>query len=273
MAGDALQEIGTELYGLAPGKFTAARNARAKQAREAGDKELAAAIAKLPRPAVTGWLANQLVRRHADDVRALLELGEELREATASLDADRLRELSRRQRQAVDALVEQARRLGRDAGQTVSEDTARGLAETLHAALADPEAADQLAAGQLTGVLSRSGFPGEAPPVPRKPVPKGDRRAAAEQEVEAARGEERARAAERDETARALAAAERSLAAAQESAEALQRQLDEALDAQADAEKAVRTARRAATGADRAATLAEHRLQEATQRMHRRQNG
>src|SRR5258706_2896267 len=160
--GDAFDEIAAELYGLAPREFTAARNARATGARQAGDKALADAVGALGKPAMVGWLANQLVRERPDEVRALLDLGESLREATASLAGDQLRELSRQQRQVVYALVQQARSVANAAGHPVSEDTARGLEETLHAAMADPDAAAQLAAGQLTGALSRSGFPGDA---------------------------------------------------------------------------------------------------------------
>src|SRR5262249_28758146 len=145
----SLDEIAWELYGLLPAEFTAARNARAKEAKQAGDRDLAAAITALGKPTMVGWLANQLIRQYPDEMHALLELGESLREATASLAGDQLRELSRQQRQVVYALVHQARGLASAAGHPASEDTARGLEETLHAALADPAAASQLAAGRL----------------------------------------------------------------------------------------------------------------------------
>lgn len=149
-----------ELYGLPLDEFTAARNERAKQARADGDGGAAVAIGKLAKPNKVAWLANQLVREDADEIRALLELGESMRQATASLAAEQLRQASRQQHQMIYALVQQARSLATAAGQAMSDDTARGLGDTLHAALADEQAARQLSQGRLTSGLSRSGFPG-----------------------------------------------------------------------------------------------------------------
>jgi hypothetical protein len=155
-----VEAVAEELYGLPLGRFTPARNERAKQARAAGDSEAAVAIGKLAKPNKVAWLANQLAREDADEIRALLELGESMRQATASLAAEQLRQASRQQHQIIYALVQQARSLASAAGQAVSEDTARGLGDTLHAALADEQAARQLSQGRLTSGLSRSGFPG-----------------------------------------------------------------------------------------------------------------
>jgi hypothetical protein len=70
---------------------------------------LAAQIHQLTKPNLVAWLANQLARERADEIRPLLELGVALREATATLSGQQLRELSRQQRQLVYALVQQAR--------------------------------------------------------------------------------------------------------------------------------------------------------------------
>ena len=149
-----------ELYGLPLDEFTAARNERVKQARAAGDGGAAVAIGKLAKPNKVAWLANQLVREDADGIRALLELGESMRQATASLATEQLRQASRQQHQVINALVQQARSLASAAGQAMSEDTARGLGDTLHAALADEQAARQLSQGRLSSGLASSGFPG-----------------------------------------------------------------------------------------------------------------
>ena len=177
-----VEEAADELYGLSPRAFTAARDARAKEAKDAGDKEAAAEIKALRKPTVTAWLANQLVRQHADEVRPLLELGSALREATATVSGPQLRELSRQRNDVVRALVRQARRLAADAGQAVSEDVARGLEETLNAALADPDQAELLLKGRLSVQLKHTGYgPAEgstsaagtppAAPAKAKPVP------------------------------------------------------------------------------------------------------
>jgi hypothetical protein len=149
-----------ELYGLPLGQFTAVRTERAKQARAEGDRNAAAVIAKLPKPNVVAWLANQVARQNPDDLRPLLELGESLRQATADLDAARLGELSRQQRQIMSALIGRARELADEARQVISESTLRGLEDTMHAALVDEQAAEDLLRGQLAAGLSRTGFPG-----------------------------------------------------------------------------------------------------------------
>jgi hypothetical protein len=169
-----VEEAADELYALSPREFTTARDARAKEAKDAGDKKVAAEIKALRKPTVTAWLANQLVRHHADEVRPLLELGSALREATATLSGPQLRELSRQRNDVIRALVRNARHLAADAGQAVSEDVARGLEETLHAALADPAQAELLLQGRLSVQLQHSGYgPAENPP------PAGGRKQAA----------------------------------------------------------------------------------------------
>lgn len=258
----SVDDIADELYALPPREFTAARNARAKEARQAGDTDLAKRITALGKPTMTGWLTNQLVRERSDEIRALLELGASLREATASLAGDELKELSRQQRQVVRALVRQARELAGAAGHPASEDTARGVEQTLHAALADERAAEQLAAGHLTGVLSTAGFPGDTPATPASRAT-GAREA---DEDEARRASEAAAAAyEQAETD--LDEAGAVLAEATRRVDDLKRQLAEADEAQRAAQRGEREARAAADKAARAARQAAQRL---TNLQHRR---
>lgn len=150
--------VADELYSLPPEDFTATRTAREKEAKTAGDRELASRIRKLTKPNAVGWLANQLVREHPEDIQPLIELGDDLRAALAGRSGDRLRELSTLQRQLISALVEEARHLGRAAGRAVSADTAGELANTLRAALSDGAAAEELMAGRLAVGLFRSGL-------------------------------------------------------------------------------------------------------------------
>jgi hypothetical protein len=153
-----LDSVADELYGVPLEDFTSTRTAREKEARVAGDKALAAKIHLLAKPNQVAWLANQLVRRHGDELSPLFELGADLREASDNLTGDRLREFSRQQRELIRVLVEQAKRLGLDNGKKISEDTARGLEETLHAALADPDAAARLSRGHLAEGMQHVGF-------------------------------------------------------------------------------------------------------------------
>ncbi|MCY7372840.1 MAG: hypothetical protein LH461_03960 [Spirochaetaceae bacterium] len=119
--------VADELYGLAPNAFTPRRDALVKQARSAGDREAAAEMAAL-------------------------------REATTTLAGPELRALFSQRQQLVHTLVEQARFLGQEEGQRVTEDAARGLEDTFSAALADPAAAQALSAGRLVAGLSHQGY-------------------------------------------------------------------------------------------------------------------
>jgi len=147
-----------ELYSLPPEAFTAARRVREREARATGDKELATSIHQLRKPSTGAWLTNQLVREHAAEIKSFLDLGAALREATTMLSGDQLRELGKQRRHLVNALIQQVRELADAAGHKVSQDTARAVEDTLHAALADEQAADRLSAGLLTDTLQGAGF-------------------------------------------------------------------------------------------------------------------
>lgn len=156
--GDQLVDVADELYALAPEEFTAARNARAKQVQAAGDRELAASIRALAKPTAGAWLANQLVRRDPAALDPLLDLGRALRDATARLDGAEMRSLSRQQAKVVGALVRRAAELGTPSGKPVTPGVAHDLEDTLRAAIADADAADQLMTGRLANGLQHNGF-------------------------------------------------------------------------------------------------------------------
>ncbi len=231
-----IDSVADELYALPPEDFTAARAAREKEAKAAGDKDLMTAIHQLGKPNLVAWLANQLVRERADEVGPLLELGAALREATASLSGPDLRELSRQQHQVVYALVQQAKSLARAAGRKVSPDTERGLEDSLHAALADEDAAELLLAGRLTSSLQRIGFPGESTAassprsVPSAQPPRAPSKPATvttqEELAERRRAAELERAKQAESTART--AAKRTKVLAEQAQSALTRAADKA---------------------------------------------
>ena len=150
-----LDEIVDELYGLPPEDFTAARNTAAKQAKSDGDAALSDEVKALGKPTVAAWLANQLARENADELEALAMLGEQMREATASMDGAKLRELTPRRHSEVDTLVKAATAL---AGRKISADVGQKLRETLDAALVDPAAAQAVRSGRLTSALRHVGF-------------------------------------------------------------------------------------------------------------------
>lgn len=153
-----LDGVAEELYSLPAGEFIATRNNLAKQARAEGDRQLAEQIRALRRPSTAAWLANQLVREHRAEIEPLLELGRELREVMADLDAGELRELTQQRYLLVSALVERGRALGAARGARVTDEVSQALRATLEATLSDPDSAQSLASGRLTEALSVSGF-------------------------------------------------------------------------------------------------------------------
>ncbi|WP_431946737.1 hypothetical protein [Actinacidiphila sp. bgisy167] len=173
-----LDAVADELYRLPPARFTGARDAHARAARKAGDRALADRITALRKPTISAWAANLLARERHDEVGPLLRLGEALRQAHRELDGDQLRQLGRRQGELVRALSRQAAQLAADSGHRLTGRAVQGVEETLHAALADPEAGTDLTRGRLTRPLAATvDFTGLATTadggdLPRRPPPK-----------------------------------------------------------------------------------------------------
>lgn len=153
-----LEDVADELYGLPLEQFTKTRNERAKQIKADGDKELSATVKGLPKPSVAPWVMNMLVRHQGDELEQVLVLGESLRRAQAQLDGEELRELDRQRRQLTRAIAAQARDLAKKLGQGVSPAVATQVEETLHAAMADEDAAAAVRTGQLVEPLTATGF-------------------------------------------------------------------------------------------------------------------
>ncbi|MEV0353780.1 hypothetical protein AB0H88_49215 [Nonomuraea sp. NPDC050680] len=165
-----LDEVAGRLYELPPSEFTAAREAEARAAKDAGEVRLARDIAGLRKPTVSASAVNRLAREHPDDLGELLSLGQELREAWERHDAEALAELTRRRGELAGRL---SRLIRREAG--VSAAAAAEAEQTLDAAVVDAGAAEEVRRGHLAKPLSYSGFaPAPAPaPAPRgKPAKK-----------------------------------------------------------------------------------------------------
>lgn len=153
-----LPTTATNLYSLLPGEFTAARNAKAKEASQSGDKQLGKQIRALPKPSTAAWLVNTLVRERSEPIDDVLQLGASLRQAQHDLDQQQLRELGRQRHELLSALVDQARSLAGELDQRVSDSVADDVEQTLHAAMADADAANAVASGLLTRALSSTGW-------------------------------------------------------------------------------------------------------------------
>lgn len=260
--------LADRLYSSAPGLFVTERNAAAKEARKSGDRELAAQIHRLTKPTTVGWLANQLVRQHPDEIRPLLELGADLREATASLSRDKLQELMRLQHLVIAGLIKQARIVARESEQRVSEDALRGLEVTLRAALADKDLGKQLLTGRLTGELEHVGFGGSetSTAVPRttrkvveEPVP-DPRLAAAEQAVRDAEEEAQAAARAHEQARADLEETQEVTRRLSEKVQHLQAELDQAGAEKTNAERAEQAAQRSTERAERKGEQARQSL-------------
>ena len=145
-----------ELYAADPDQFTARRKELATAARKAGDAAAARAIGALAKPTRSAWIVNKLVRTDPSVPEQLADLGGRLRAGEAALDGASIRELSKARRELITTLVRQALAgAGLDSPSVALRDE---VTETFSAALADPDVADQVAAGTLTRAAHWAGF-------------------------------------------------------------------------------------------------------------------
>lgn len=212
-----LDAVADGLYGLRPSEFISARTLRASEAKQAGDRQLAASIASLKRPTKSAWLVNVLVRQCREHLNELLELGENMRVAQDRLAGEQLRGIARRRLEVESALTQLARQIAGDAGELVSDEMARELGATLEAAFADPAARDAVRRGRLTVALDYSGFGGidQTTNAQQRPRALGKARGSARR-ITAAGGEKSPDSAERRRNAQSvLSEAQANLARAQ----------------------------------------------------------
>ncbi|KIF05052.1 hypothetical protein PL81_15330 [Streptomyces sp. RSD-27] len=290
-----VEQVITELYGLRPVDFTAARNASVAQARREKDAAAARRIAALRKPTLAVWAAGLFARARPDDAAALLRLGAQLRTAHRELDGTRLRALSHEQHRVIAALARETVQIAGETGERISESVLREIEQIFHALLADEDAGRQWLAGRLTSTPKAPvGFegvepaPGATPPSPAPPAPRpaksssvpppeaardvaAERRAREhERRLEAARrtaaeaqtAHERART-EVSRAAMALERAQAEAAAAREELRAVQLRLEAAEEAAGRARSRHHEAEAAARKAEQAATSAARRLREA----------
>jgi hypothetical protein len=251
---EQLARVADALYALKPDDFAAARDAEVRSARDAGQQPLAREIARLRKPTQSAWLVNLLWRDQHDVMEQLFELAYELSQAQADAAGPALRELTAQRRQIENSLVRRAVELGTQAGVRVSDSVAREAQETLSAALARPEVAEEVRSGRLVKPASYVGF-GALPTT----TPAADRPSPALIDLDAAR-QRRAAETQRpgtDESAKDQRADDQQAqreAAARERAEAERRQrLERAVaTARAAAERAKNHLEDAAKAADEA---------------------
>lgn len=239
MAADEFERTVEQLYAGPPDRFIAQRDAAAKQARAAGDKELADRLKALRRPTVAAALLNELHRRNASTgLDELLELGHKLRAAQRKLDVKSMKSLSAERNSLISRLIDE---IADTAQEPLSNTVQEQLSDTLVAAVADAAAGRAVGSGRLVSSLRYSGFgevdlqdavaiplraqpeePEASPADEAGEVPDTDTDDVAEQQ----RAHQQA-AAEREltEATAALDAAQKAEAAAQQSAELAERAL------------------------------------------------
>lgn len=274
MPADEFERTVEQLYAGPPDQFIAQRDAVVKQAKGAGDKELADQVKALRRPTVAAALLNRL--HHRDDssgLDELLALGEKLRAAQSKLDVTSMKSLSTERNSLISRLLKE---IAEASDEPLSSAVQEQLSDTLVAAVADAEAGRAVGSGRLVSSLRYSGFgdvdlqdavaiplqPAEPPtdetddsdePPTDAPDAEGDaERRRAEQRADAERRLADAAAAldtarRAEESAQQSAElAERALAAARRTAKSTQARAEEAAATRAEAEQAVAAAEEAA---------------------------
>jgi hypothetical protein len=153
-----LESATDELYGVIPSEFTAARNAKATDARKAGLADVAASLKELRKPSAGAWLANLLVRERSNEIETLMELGDSLRGPRNTRGGDEIRRVSKQKVDVVSKLIRHAKSRASQLGHPASASVVEELEVTLDAAFADPQAAATLRQGRLTSGLHYSGL-------------------------------------------------------------------------------------------------------------------
>jgi hypothetical protein len=158
MSARELDEIADELYGLHPEAFAAARDEQVRTARAEGRPSLARELSRLRRPTQSAWLINLLWRDQREVMEQFLQLAGALSQAQAEASGSELHRLTALRRELEAALIRTARGLAHKARANVSASMEREAQETLSAALARPEVADEVRTGRLVKPASYAGF-------------------------------------------------------------------------------------------------------------------
>jgi hypothetical protein len=224
-----------QLYELPLSEFRGARTDLEKRLRKDGKREEAAEVKALRKPTAPAWALNQVARRQPKAVKELIQAGQRVRDAQEKLlaggDRKPLDRAAGAQREATKELVRAAVKAADEGGVGTGAAFEEKVGQTLRAAAADDEVAEQFAAGRLVREQEAVGLFGldvpAAAPARDRPAPKKKRKSAD-------KGDEATSRAEGAERRRA---------------ETLERKRLTALEA---ARKAEQRARRAAEAADRA---------------------
>lgn len=258
MPADEFERTVEQLYAGPPDRFIAQRDAAAKQARAAGDKELADRLKALRRPTVAAALLNELQRRNASTgLDELLELGQKLRAAQRKLDVKSMKSLSAERNSLISRLIDE---IADAAQEPLSNTVQEQLSDTLVAAVADAAAGRAVGSGRLVNSLRYSGF-GEvdlqdAVAIPLRAQPEESEESRADEPDEASETDTDTGDVAEQQRAHQQAAAKRELTEATAA-------LDAARNAEAAAWQSAELAERALAAARRTAKSTRDRAEQA----------
>ena len=262
-----------QLHAVPLEDFVAERKRLAKELRSAGERESAAALAKLPKPSAPAWALNSVARDEPDVIGGWIAAAETLRDASANADrqsGDALRAAMAAHREATRRVLATVRDHARPNGRELSEQMLDRVRELLQAATGDPARAELLRAGRVVEGDE------DAPPLPEpaaKPrrAPESGDRAAGER---AAKERAEREAAARAELERLVADAEQRLAGLRATASEREaaaataaERLEEAHRTLHRSESEAGAAREAAEEATAAADQAERELRKLTAKL------
>lgn len=149
-------QSGEDLYGLPLEDFTSARDDLAARLKKEGDATAAKSIKSLRKPTLPAWTVNQLARSEAETLHRLMELRDEMTDATGPGD---IRRLAGERKHATAALLKRAEEILEAAGHSSGANTLDAVAKTLQAGASDDDRV-RLLQGTLDRPLSPSGFEG-----------------------------------------------------------------------------------------------------------------
>jgi hypothetical protein len=151
-------QIVSELYGLRPDEFTAARNLRSRQLTADGDRTLALLVRETPKPSVAAWAINNFSRSSNTAHEEYVSLGDKLRAAQAHPDRATLTQLVDERRSLITKTVKAVTKLATHNGVGLSPSAASEVEQTFHAAVTDADAAAAVFSGRLVHGLTSDGI-------------------------------------------------------------------------------------------------------------------
>jgi hypothetical protein len=142
------------LYREPPEEFVAARDALARELREAGEREAAAKVKKLRRPSQSAWLINRVAIDEPERARELADAATDLIAAQQKMldeggDASDLRTAADAERKRVQRMVEAARQVAAHHRKPISAEVIERVGQTLQAIGSDPELRERLVRGRV----------------------------------------------------------------------------------------------------------------------------